>query len=460
VSGGPLSITGQRRATFGIVAVVSLVAFEAFAIITALPAALADLHAMSAYGPAFGVYLTASLFASVICGAVVDRRGPLEPFVGGAVAFAAGSLLVGLAPTAVALLTGRAAQGLGAGLLVVVLYVVAARRFPTAARPAVFSAMASAWVVPSIAGPPIAALVTVHAGWRWIFAAVPFALAPVIVVLLQDVRSCGSTPSDEHDQVRVPRIAGLAAGTAAGGALLQYALTARSPTAVFGSGAVAVGLLAATLPRLMPPGTLRARPGLPALVLLRGVLAGAFFGTEILLPLMLVSERGASAIVAGLILASGSVGWAIGSWLQAKSAQPAYGWPAWTLPVAGCLLLAAGILTAAAGLGARLPPAAIVTGWLLAGVGMGAGMTAVNRFALEATPPARHGGTSSALQVSDGLASTLTTGLCAALVTSWTATSAVRFHTAFLMMAALAIAGTVVAGTRVRDPIARPQLSK
>ncbi|BCB75151.1 MFS transporter [Phytohabitans flavus] len=442
LSPAPVTVTGQRRATFGIVAVVSLVAFEAFAVITALPAALADLGAIAAYGPAFGVYLTASLFASVICGAAVDRRGPLPPFIGGAVAFAAGSLLVGLAPTAAALLTGRAAQGLGAGLLVVVLYVLAARRFPPTARPAVFAAMASAWVVPSIAGPPIAALITVHAGWRWIFAAVPLALAPAIAVLLPHVRSCGGPPPDQDDPVRFSRIAGLAAGTAAGGVVLQYAMTARSPVVMFGCGAVAVGVLAATVPRLLPPGTLRARPGLPALVLLRGVLAGAFFGTEILLPLMLVRERGASAVVAGLVLASGSVGWAVGSWLQAR---PAYRQSARTLPAAGCLLLAAGILAAAAGLSDRLPPAAIATGWLLAGVGMGAGMTAVNRHALEAAPPARHGGTSSALQVSDGLASTLTTGLCAAIVTTWAAAPAVRFHTAFLVMAGLAIAGTVVA---------------
>jgi MFS family permease len=448
----PATVTGRRWATFGIVAVVSLVAFEAFAVITALPAALAELDAVTAYGPAFGVYLTASLFASVICGAAVDRRGPLEPFIGGAVAFAAGSMLVGLAPTAATLLTGRAAQGLGAGLLVVVLYVLAARRFPPESRPAVFAAMASAWVVPSIAGPPIAALITVHAGWRWIFAAVPFALIPAIAVLLPHVRACGGPSPDRHNPVQFPRIAGLAAGTAAGGALLQYTRTARSHVAAFGCGAIAVGVLAATLPRLLPPGTLRARPGLPTLVLLRGTLAGAFFGTEILLPLMLLRERGASAVVVGLILASGSVGWAVGSWLQAR---PAYRRSARTLPAAGCLLLAAGILAAAAaaGLGDRLPPAAIAAGWLLAGVGIGAGMTAVNRQALEVTPPARHGGTSSALQVSDGLASTLTTGLCAAIVTTWPATPLVRFRTAFLIMAAFALAGAVVASSRLRDPM-------
>ena len=46
-----------------------------------------------------------------------------------------------------------------------------------------------------------------------------------------------------------------------------------------------VAALVAGLRQLLPAGTVRARRGLPAVVASRGLLAGAFFGMDALLPL-------------------------------------------------------------------------------------------------------------------------------------------------------------------------------
>ena len=86
--------------------------------------------------------------------------------------------------------------------------------------------------------------------------------------------------------------------------------------AVLAVGGLA-GLLVA-LPPLMPPGFLRFRPGLPQVVLTRGLLAGAFFGAEAFVPLMLVEQRSVPLFEAGAVLTVGAIGWTVGSWLQSR----------------------------------------------------------------------------------------------------------------------------------------------
>ncbi|ARF53566.1 MFS transporter [Streptomyces gilvosporeus] len=443
-----------RRVTVGIAALLSLVAFEAFAVVTALPSALSDLHAIRLYGLAFGLYLAASLFASVVSGGAVDRWGPARPFIVGTVLFPLGSLLVGAAPTMGFFLAGRAVQGLGGGSVIVVLYVVVVRLYADALRPRAFAMMASAWVVPSIAGPPLTALVTQHLGWRWVFLGIPVLFLPAAGVLLPEVHSLREVPTDNgHEGTSwAPPRAGLmrvAAGAAAGGTLTQYAAQSRSlPTAAV-CGAAAVVLLVLALPRLLPHGTLRARPGAPVFVLLRGLFAGAFFGTEVLLPLMVASRRGAGPALGGLILAAGSVGWAAGSWLPGRGRSDRS--PRARL-VGSCLLMAAGILIVMAGLSDPVPAAVAGLGWLVAGTGMGAGLSTVNRCALESSAPSQQGETSSSLQVSDSLASTVTTGVCAAIATTGPASGSTptRFLAALSLTACLAALAALVAMIRIR----------
>ena len=48
----------------------------------------------------------------------------------------------------------------------------------------------------------------------------------------------------------------------------------------------------------------------------RFLLTCSFFGTITYIPLMLVNERGLSLGAAGTILAVGSLGWSVGSWIQ------------------------------------------------------------------------------------------------------------------------------------------------
>lgn len=435
-----------RRPTLGIVVVLSLVAFEAFAVMTALPTALDELHGVRYYGLAFGVYLAASLFASVMSGGIADRSGPAPPFLAGAVLFASGALAVGTASSAVVFLIGRTLQGLGAGLMVVVLYVLVVRRYPEDLRPRVFAVMASAWVLPSVAGPPLAAFVTQQVGWRWIFLSIPVLLIAAVMALAGEFRKARLTNGDADKPQKFGVLSGYAAGTAAGGTLLQYAVQSGSRLITATGIVVATILLAISVPPLLPAGTLRARPGTPVFVLLRGLMAGAFFGTEVLFPLLVASRPGGNPTVGGLLLAAGSVGWASGSWLQGRLARRE---PARLLLVASCLLMTVGILITMTALPARTPLAIAGVGWCIAGIGMGAGLATVNRYALESSAAARHGTTSSALQVSDALASIVMTGIGAAVVTSSTPTSSPgRFAMVLAATGSIALVAAAVAFRR------------
>ncbi|SCD51395.1 Major Facilitator Superfamily protein, partial [Streptomyces sp. DvalAA-14] len=139
-----------RALTFGIVATVLMIAFEATAVGTAMPVAARDLDGLGLYAFAFSGYFTTSLLAMVVSGQWCDRSGPLPPIAGGIGCFAAGLVISGTAQSMGVFVLGRAVQGLGGGLVIVALYVVAGRAYPERLRPAVMTAFSASWVVPSI----------------------------------------------------------------------------------------------------------------------------------------------------------------------------------------------------------------------------------------------------------------------------------------------------------------------
>mgnify|MGYP003349261139 CR=1 FL=1 len=68
--------------------------------------------------------------------------------------------------------------------------------------------------------------------------------------------------------------------------------------------------------RLTPAGTLRARRGTPAAVLVRGMLTFAFFGTDAYVTLAVHDVRGGSIALGGAALAAGGIMWTTASWIQ------------------------------------------------------------------------------------------------------------------------------------------------
>ena len=129
----------------------------------------------------------------------------------------------------------------------------------------------------------------------------------------------------------------------------------------------AIVLLVGCGRRLLPPGTLVAARGLPAVIALRGVVASAFFGSEAFLPLMFSHVHGMSPLGSGLAISGGALGWFAGSWYQGHYATI----PRQALLARGTAVMPVGIVLAALGTFNWMPVTASIAGWALTGLGMG-----------------------------------------------------------------------------------------
>jgi MFS family permease len=430
----------HRSLTIGIVASILIFAFEGMAVATAMPVAVRELHGLAAYSWAFGGFLTTSLFGMVLAGESCDSHGPRRSFLAGVGGFAVGLVLAGTAQTMPVFVLGRGAQGLGMGMSIVSLYVVVARAYPEAMRPRVFSAMSAAWVLPSIVGPALSGWVTQVASWRLVFLAVPLLVVPALALMLPRLVRIEGPGGDPGVTRRGRRW--FALSVAGGAALLQYA----GQHIVWSSlllGAAGLALIVPTLPRLLPDGTLFARRGLPAVVLMRGILAGSFFGAESFVPLMLVTQRSLSPTLAGLSLTGGALGWFAGSWYQSR---PSLRTSRARLIQVGSGMVALGIAGMATALAPAVPTPAAGVGWVMAGAGMGMGMASVSVLLLEMSDPGMQGINSAAVQISDALGGVVFIGVAGALFAALHRTaSTLALALIFATMVAVALVGTLVA---------------
>nr|WP_246213578.1 MFS transporter [Kitasatospora viridis] len=446
-----------RALTLGIVSVVLLLAFEATAVNTAMPVAARQLHGVGLYAFAFSGYFTSTLFAMVLSGEWCDRRGPVLPLFAGIGIFAGGLVVAGTAANMWLFVSGRAIQGLGGGLVIVALYVVVGRAFPERLRPAVFAAFSAAWVLPSIVGPVVSGAVTQHLGWRWVFLAVPMLVVLPLAVMGPALRRAErEQPAMVGGALNWQRI-GLAAMAALGAGLLQYAGERRDLLALLPAAAGA-GLLVPAVLRLLPGGTLRAARGLPTLILLRGVAAGAFFAAEAFIPLMMVTQRHLSPTLAGLTLTSGGLSWALGSWLQGRPGAERY---REQLIRAGFLLTALAIGGAALVLLPGAPTWTAAVAWAFGGIGMGLSIASISVLMMKLSPPEAAGANSASLQMSDALGNVLLVGLAGVLFAGLGGGAVAAagagagggargaFAAIFLVMTAVALLGAALAG-RVR----------
>lgn len=388
----------------GAVSLVSLLAFEAMAVAAAMPAIAGALDGLRLYALAFGGMLVTSVLGMVLAGQSCDRHGPLRSTVLGLLLFGAGLLLAGLAGSMGWLVAGRIVQGLGSGMLGVALYVGMAQVVPAPLHPRLFALFASAWVLPGLLGPPVAAWLVVQLGWRAVFLVVAAAV-PLAAWLLLPAFSRLNTRLPRPPRGRPAAASGRQriawAVLAALGALLLHAASTgggwlHSAPALL-VGAAAAGLAAQ---RLLPRGSLVAAPGLPAVMALRGLLAAAFASAEVFLPLYLTREAGWSLAQAGLALSAGAVFWSCGSAVQARIVAATARRRALQ---AGLLAVAGGIALVALQMLAGLPAWTVLIGWPLTGFGIGIAFPMLSVLTLGLSPPAAQGSNASALQLADAL---------------------------------------------------------
>ncbi|GAA2864544.1 MFS transporter [Nonomuraea rubra] len=423
-----------RALSIGLVALVTLQAFEAMAVATAMPVVARELDGMSLYNLAFSATLAASVIATVLGGRWSDVRGPLRPIGAGVVTFVAGLLLAGLAPTMELFVAGRFVQGLGTGLTQVALYVLVARAYPPEMHPRVFAAFSAAWVVPSMIGPAIAGFIAESLDWRWIFLGVTVIVVPSALLLWR-----GMSGRAVHEAVAAPapglgRKLVYATLTAVAAALIQYG----SALKLAGLPLLAAGivLLAVSLPKLLLPGSLRAARGLPTGPLLRGLAFGSYTAAEVLIPLMLKYERGLSVTAAGIVLTIGALGWSTGSWLKGRGLIGNM-----AALRGGALLIAAGISLVTLVLIDPLPLVLAHVGMAAVGLGIGVLHPTVSVLVLEMSKEGEEGNNSAAVGVGESVFTVVAVAVSGALFTA----AAQNYAVGLVFTIGLALLGAVLA---------------
>lgn len=401
----------RRATTLGVLLLISMVAFESMGVGTAMPALVADLGAISLYAWPFVAFMAAGVFGTVLGGRWCDLNGPRAVLLLGPALFAAGLLTAGSAAGMPQLLTGRVLQGLGSGAVTVGIYVLVGMVYPERVRPAMFGLMSSAWVLPALVGPPVSGLVTERLSWRWVFfGLVPVALAALALVI-PSVRGRGRGRRDGP----APRVRRGLVPAACGAALAISALTFAGQRVDASDGALAMVALLVLVPslrRLLPAGVFRARHGIPAVVVCRGLCAGLFFTTTSYLPLILTSTHHWSLAAAGLPLVVGSLGWSAASaWQGGKPELPRP-----VLLRTGFVLLTVAELALVPVAADWAPGWAALPIWVVAGVGMGLVFPSVAFLLLRQSAPGELGFHTSAAQMSDQLGTATMIGLGGALL--------------------------------------------
>ncbi|WP_143162890.1 MFS transporter, partial [Couchioplanes caeruleus] len=341
--------------------------------------------------------------------------GPAVPLLVATSLFVAGLLVAGTATTMPAFAAGRFLQGVGAGGETVALYVLVAQVYPPALHIKLFGAFASAWVVPSMIGPFAAGLVTDVWSWHWVFLGVVLLVAAATALMVPALRGRDRPPADRLpvSPGDIRRIAQAAVVAATVVALSSLDGIDRHVAWLVAPAVLAVMALA--LRRLVPSGTYRLRPGLPAAVALCATAGGVFFGTEVYLPLLLHDRYGLPTWLSGITLTSGAVAWALASAVQARLGERA---AAATALRVGALLLASGASVELATVLWRLHPAVAALGWFAAGAGMGTLYPRISELVLAGSAPDEAGFNTAAKSIADavgGSASLAVAGLLFAI---------------------------------------------
>jgi MFS family permease len=451
----------NRALTAGLVLAITFVAAEALAVVTVMPVVARELGGLWLYGWVFSAFMLGSIVGIVAAGREADRHGPAIPFLAGLVLFSAGLAVAGLAPSMQVLVAGRALQGIGAGAVPAVAYASIGRGLPGRLRARMMAVLSTAWVVPGLAGPALSAEVAHLFGWRWVFLGLLPLVAIAGLIAVPSLRRLGPPGTRHGGEHRLTDGVRVAAGTAlmlagltvAAGGYALGGLRGGPLSALIGAGLILVGAVTGlpALRRLLPPGTGRARPGLPVTVLTRGLLTFGFFGADAYVTLTITVLRHHSPVLAGVAVTGSTLAWTVGAWAQA---QLSASWPGRRLVRIGLVIIVAGIGGMATVLDPSVPVLAGLAAWTLAGLGMGIGYAPTTLMMLREAPPGREGWASASLNLADVLGTATGIGVGGAAVAATASLGpglragvATAFAiSALAALAALALAGRLPAG--------------
>jgi len=364
----------QRLIVLGIMLSIFMASLEVTVVATAMPTIVSELGGLEAYSWVFAAYLLASTTILPIFGKLSDFYGRKSVYLVALGLFLVGSLLCGLAGSMSQLIAFRAVQGVGAGGILTMAFIIIGAIFNLEQRAKATGLFASVWAVSSIVGPLVGGFIVDRLPWPWVFYInIPPGLLAAAVIRVD--RSEEPRRPDAQP-VRVDYL-GAALLTAGVVALLVGLFELRTgggwPLLALAAGLF--GVLAVVERRaadpLIPLGLFRERLFVAACG--HGLWAGwAMFGSIAFVPLFVQTVLGTSATAAGATLTPMSLGWVASAIISSRLLLRV---SFRTLALIGMMLLTVGAFLMSR-VGTGTTQLYIVVVLMLMGIGMGSSVPA------------------------------------------------------------------------------------
>jgi MFS transporter, DHA2 family, methylenomycin A resistance protein len=325
-------------------------------------------------------------------GVLSDLYGRRKIFALGIALFTIGSVICGFAPNVATLITGRAVAGLGAALEVPTTLAILTVTYPDPhERNLPLGIWASCNGLAFIIGPTLGGVLVDHAGWRSIFLLIVPLCLLALALAWGAVRE-SSAPKGRHLDLPGQALAIIALGTLSLGVIEGPHWGWTSPWAIACGIAFVAALIVflrvetRTRGAMMPLDLFHSRP-LSASLAIAALMTFGMYAMLFLTPMYLQSVRGASAVIAGLLLLPMSVSFVIVAQLS--------GWL--TNRIGPRLMLCGGmggmglgmLMMALAAGGSELLPVEVAL--LVIGVGLGLNTAPVQNVAVASVPQERAG---------------------------------------------------------------------
>ena len=289
-----------------------LASMESTVVATAMPTIVGQLGGLEHYSWVFSAYMLASTTTVPLYGKLSDIYGRRKLYGFAMILFLIGSVWSGLAQNMTHLIAARALQGLGAGGIMPLAFILIGEMFSLEQRARMQGLFSGVWGVSSIVGPLLGGFLVDQLSWRWIFYIniVPGLMAGALVTL------AWRDQTRSHERPAVDYL-GAALLTISVVILLLGLMGTGLSSWVLITSAVLLFILLLWVERrvadpILPLALFRDR--LFSTATAHGILTGwAIFGSVSFIPLFVQAVLGTSATQAGVTLTPMLLGWVAAS---------------------------------------------------------------------------------------------------------------------------------------------------
>src|SRR5215216_4572065 len=299
--------------TAGIMLSLFLASMESTVVATAMPTIVGQLGGLEHYSWVFSAFMLASTTAVPLYGKLSDIYGRRNLYISAMALFLTGAVWCGLANSMTSLIFARALQGIGAGGIMPLAFILIGEMFTLEQRAKMQGLFSGVWGVSSIVGPLLGGFLVDQLSWRWIFYinVFPGLLAAALVAFAW-------RDHHAHGQER-PAVdyAGAALLTVSVVMLLLGLMSSGLSSWILIAGALVLFALLVWVERraadpVLPLPLFRDR--LFSTATAHGVLTGwALFGSISFIPLFVQAVLGTTATQAGITITPMLLGWVTAS---------------------------------------------------------------------------------------------------------------------------------------------------